>query len=149
MQGRELISKMFRNFFILVTLIDVVLLICGTLLSPEEQFGYQVFLYPLIYAFAGTLPQVIMYSRHELTVKEVMVRKFIQLLVIELTVNGIIFGENVFQTEYRVLLKVISLSIILVFIMANVLNWVMDSATARRMTRELEDFQKQQGTWKN
>ena len=111
-------------------------------MRPEERFGYSVFILPLIYALAGLLPQVVMYAKHELSVKEVILRKFIQLLLIELLVNGIILGENALRSAYTEFLKTISICVVLVFIMANIISWIMDSASAKKMTRELEEFQK-------
>ena len=83
MQGKELLSKMFRNYFVLVTLINVVIFVSGSIAQPDARFGYSVFIMPLVYALAGILPQAVMYSRHELSAKEVLLRKFIQLLLIE------------------------------------------------------------------
>ena len=105
MQGKELLSKMFRNYFVLVTLINAVIFVSGSIARPDARFGYSVFVMPLIYALAGILPQAVMYSNRELSIKEVLLRKFIQLLLIELLVNGIILGENVLRAEYTDLLK--------------------------------------------
>ena len=142
MQGKELLAKMFRNYFVLVTLINVVIFVSGSIAQPDARFGYSVFLMPLIYAFAGLLPQAVMYSRRELSIKEVLIRKFIQLLLIELLVNGIILGENALKPEYTDFLKTISVCVVLVYVFANIISWIMDSASARMLMRELAEFQK-------
>ena len=141
MQGKDLLSKMFRNYFVLVTLINAVIFVSGSIARPDACFGYSVFIMPLIYAFAGILPQAVMYSRHELSVKEVLIRKFIQLLLIELLVNGIILGEDMLQPEYMDMLKTISVCVVLVYVFANIISWALDSVSARALTRELAEFQ--------
>ena len=141
MQGKELLSKMFRNYFVLVTLINVVIFVSGSIAQPDARFGYSVFMMPLIYAFAGILPQAVMYSKRELSMKEVLLRKFIQLLLIELLVNGIILGENALRPEYTDFLKTISVCVVLVYVFANIISWVLDSASARTLTGELAEFQ--------
>ena len=141
MQGKELLSKMFRNYFVLVTLINVVIFVSGSIAQPDARFGYSAFIMPLIYALAGILPQAVMYSRRELSIKEVLIRKIIQLLLIELLVNGIILGENALQPEYTDFLKTISVCVVLVYVFANIISWVLDSASARTLTRELVEFQ--------
>lgn len=141
MQGKELLSKMFRNYFVLVTLINVVIFVSGSIAQPDARFGYSVFIMPLIYALAGILPQAVMYSQRELSIKEVLIRKFIQLLLIELLVNGIILGENALRPEYTDMLKTISVCVVLVYVFANIISWVLDSASARTLTRELAEFQ--------
>ena len=141
MQGKELLAKMFRNYFVLVTLINVVIFVSGSIAQPDARFGYSAFIMPLIYALAGILPQAVMYSRRELSIKEVLIRKIIQLLLIELLVNGIILGENALQPEYTDFLKTISVCVVLVYVFANIISWVLDSASARTLTRELVEFQ--------
>ena len=141
MQGKELLSKMFRNYFVLVTLINVVIFVSGSIAQPNARFGYSVFMMPLIYAFAGILPQAVMYSKRELTIKEVLFRKFIQLLLIEFLVNGIILGEKALRPEYTDFLKTISVCVVLVYVFANIISWIMDSASARKLTQELAEFQ--------
>ena len=142
MQGKELLSKMFRNYFVLVTLINAVIFVSGSIAQPDARFGYSAFIMPLIYAFAGILPQAVMYSRHELSIKEVILRKFIQLLLIELFVNGIILGEHALSPEYTDFLKTVSVCVVLVYVFANMISWVLDSMSARALTRELAEFQK-------
>ena len=141
MQGKELLSTMFRNYFVLVTLINAVIFVSGSIAQPDARFGYSVFIMPLIYALAGILPQAVMYSNRELSIKEVLIRKFIQLLLIEFLVNGIILGEDILQPEYTDFLKTISVCVVLVYVFANVISWVLDSASARTLTRELAEFQ--------
>ena len=141
MQGKELLSKMFRNYFVLVTLINAVIFVSGSIAQPDVRFGYSAFIMPLIYALAGILPQAVMYSNRELSIKEVLIRKFIQLLLIEFLVNGIILGEDILQPEYTDFLKTISVCVVLVYVFANVISWVLDSMSARTLTRELVAYQ--------
>lgn len=142
MQRKELLTKMFRNYFVLVTLINAVIFVSGSIAQPDARFGYSVFIMPLIYAFAGILPQAVMYSKRELSIKEVLLRKFIQLLLIELFVNGIILGEYALRPEYTDMLKTIFVCVVLVYVFANIISWILDSMSARTLTRELAEFQK-------
>ena len=142
MQGKELLSKMFRNYFVLVTLINAVIFVSGSIAQPDARFGYSVFIMPLIYAFAGILPQAVMYSRHEPSIKEVLLRKFIQLLLIECLVNGIILGEDVLRPENTDVLKTISVCVVLVYVFANIISWILDSVSARMLMGELAEYQK-------
>ena len=145
MRGKELFDKMFRTYFVLVTLINVAIFVSGSITQPDSRFGYSVFIMPLLYALAGILPQLVMYSRHELSIKEILLRKLIQLLLIELLVNGIILSENALRPEYTSIIKTISICIVLVFILANVISWIMDYTSAQKLTRELAEFQAKNG----
>ena len=55
--------------------------ITGSITQPDSRFGYSVFIIPLLYALAGILPQLVMYSQQELSIKEILLRKIIQLLL--------------------------------------------------------------------
>ena len=40
------------------------------------------------------------------------------------------------------MLKTISVCVVLVYVFANIISWVMDNASAKKLTRELAEFQK-------
>lgn len=141
MQRKERLTKMFRNYFVLVTLINAVIFVSGSIAQPDARFGYSVFIMPLIYAFVGILPQAVMYSKRELSMKEIVIRKIFQLFLIEFMVIGIILGEDALRPEYTDFLKTISLCVVLVYVISHIIIWIMDSASARMLTRELEKFQ--------
>ena len=55
MKLKEKIGEAFRLYFILVTLITILLLILGMLLDGDRTFSYEAFLSPLIYAAIGVI----------------------------------------------------------------------------------------------
>ena len=63
---KDKIKDMLISFFISVTLINAAMLVLGSLLKPSQQFGYEVFAYPLIYGVIGMIPAVIIRSGKEL-----------------------------------------------------------------------------------
>ena len=67
MRGKELIRDMINTYFMLTTMILVVMAVLGTYFMPEVRFGYAQFKVPLIYAAWGTLPNIVMYAKKELT----------------------------------------------------------------------------------
>ena len=86
MHGKEFVNDMIYTYFMLVTMILVIMAVLGTYFMPETSFGYEAFGSPLIYAAYGTLPNIIMYAKKELTIKQYLVRKAIQLVVIEIII---------------------------------------------------------------
>ena len=101
MTKKEFMYQIVRMFFVLVTLINIAMFIFGKMLQPDTTFGYQALILPVIYAVAGVLPMIVMYSDRELTVKEVIVRKIIQFLLIEMSIIFIIFGKDFMLSEHR------------------------------------------------
>ena len=70
MRGKELLNDMIYTYFMLVTMISAVMALLGIRFIPDASFGYEAFKMPLIYAAYGTLPNVVMYARQELTRKQ-------------------------------------------------------------------------------
>lgn len=63
MRGKELLNDMIYTYFMLVTMILVIMAVLGTQFMPDARFGYQEFASPLIYAAFGTLPNLVMYTK--------------------------------------------------------------------------------------
>lgn len=55
MSLKEYLKSAALHFFIIVTLANVATFAVGMLFRPEEQFGYEAFLTPLIYGALGVL----------------------------------------------------------------------------------------------
>ena len=77
---KDHIKDNIMNFFIIVTLVNLVMFISGSILAPEMRFGYEAFIVPIIDGLLGIIPGIIMYSKRELTVRQMLIREVIQLL---------------------------------------------------------------------
>lgn len=138
MSAREYLKEMAINFFMIVTLIDLAMLVMGLGLEKDVRFGYEAFLMPLLYGFLGVLPSFVMYSRKELSVRQMMVRKVMHLLLLELVllafmyVNGIRNGVTLFA---------IGVSIIIICIAVYGLSWILEVKKSDEITQELKQYQ--------
>ena len=142
MHGKEFMVDVIRTFFLVVTLINVVMLILGTQFAPDMRFGYDAFATPLIYGAAGTLPNIVMYSRRELKVKELMIRKIAQVILIEVIVLFVAFyGQSDFWKESKIIFSV-AVSILIIYVIGCLIDWIQNSVTARQMTVDLMRFQR-------
>ena len=79
---KERIADTMRNFFIIVTLINVAMLVLGAILRPDQQFGYEAFAYPLIYGVVASIPGMFMGTAKEMSVAQAVIREIIQLMLI-------------------------------------------------------------------
>ena len=86
MQGKELIRDMINTYFMLVAMITAVMAILGTCFMPEIKFGYEGFFVPLKYAAYATLPNMVMYSKKELNIRQFLFRKILQLILVEIII---------------------------------------------------------------
>ncbi len=60
----------------IVTLINIAMFILGSIFRPDQRFGYEVLIAPLIYGVLSLIPYIIMYSKKELTIKQLYIRQF-------------------------------------------------------------------------
>ncbi len=139
---KENIKDNLMNFFIIVTLVNIVIFVCGTILAPDQEITYSAFLVPIIDGALGIIPGIVMYSKRELTVKQMIVREIIQLLSIELIILLFTFGISGFKPENLTLIIAEMVSIAVVFVLVIVIRYFFDKRSAKIMTSNLKAFQK-------
>lgn len=91
MSKREFMERLVISFFVVVTCVNLAMAFLGMRYEPEIRFGYHAFLFPVMYGFLGILPSAVTYSRRELSVKQMLLRKLLQLLLLEGIMVGIVF----------------------------------------------------------
>ena len=138
---KEHLRTQLAGFFISVTLIDLAMFVLGLMLQPDLRFGYEAFAYPLIYGVIGTVPGLVMYSKKELTVKQTLIREFIQMMLIIALIIAFMFGRFHVTKEYIPQIIGVSVSIMVIYVLVHVFGWLMDLKTANRMTEDLKAFQ--------
>lgn len=142
MRGKEFVADLARTYFILVTLITAATFFLGIYFDPNASFGYDAFLSPLIYAACGTLPGVVLYSRHELTLKGFLFRKALQFVLIETIVLSVAFPYASDHTSRENVLPVLGTCIFVIYVLVHVIEWGLDCLSARKMTQDLIHLQR-------
>ena len=141
---KERIRDILNSFFISVTLINVAMLILGKILAPDQTFGYEAFLYPLIYGLIGTIPSLLIRDKKELSVRQELVRKIMQVLLLIVLLLAFMFGGQKNTPELIAAAVGVSLSVIIIFVLVNLILWWLDLRTARDLTKDLLQFQQKQ-----
>jgi hypothetical protein len=131
-----------RNFFIVVTLINAAMLVLGAILRPDQQFGYEAFAYPIIYGFITSIPGLFMGTSKEMSVAQAVIREIIQLMLIIVALLVIMFGGNIANKDNIIPAISVTVSVIIVFILVNLISWGLDKRTAEKMTADLEAYQR-------
>ena len=142
MRGKELIRDMINTYFMLTTMILVVMMVLGTYFMPEVRFGYKQFEAPLTYAAWGTLPNIVLYSKSELSMKQMLFRKIIQLVLVEVIVILVALPTEVFKGGNNALVISLVACVFVIYVLTHAIAWYQDSITAKKMTEELMVFQK-------
>ena len=139
---KDHIKDNIMNFFIIVTLVNLVMFISGSILAPDMRFGYEAFVVPIIDGLLGIIPGIIMYSKRELTVRQMLIREVIQLLAIEAIILFFTFGlSDVSGEDIPPYVVAVAVSVAVVYGLVIVIRYLLDSRKAVKMTSDLKAFQ--------
>ena len=138
---RFLINRLIL-FFILSTLIAVAVSLIGSAFDAEAILSYGSLLMTIEYAALCLLPTLVTYSRRELSQKAMLLRKALMLFLLEAVILFIAFTSPGIDTGSAGVVLTIAVSVLVIFVLANLLLWLKDSGEARIMNRDLERFRK-------
>ena len=134
-----LYNKILMGFFVAVTCICAGMAILGLLFEPDTRFGYGGLLSPLIYGALTMLPALATYSKRELSIRGALVRKLLELAMIELIVLLTLYS---FGSLTSILMATsVALSVLVIYITVNLVLWVSDRKTAKAFNEALLKMQ--------
>ena len=142
MSIKEILYRSLMIYFILVTCITAGIAILGTAFDPDARFGYNAFASPFIFAALGVIPNLLMYSSKELSDKQIILRKIMQLAVIEAEVSGVCIISPIIHTEKAEVIIGVMLSVLVIFILVHLISIMNNYFSAKQLTKELMQFQK-------
>ena len=138
---KERLIRALRLYTLLVTLITVLMIILGNLLDRDRVFGYDAFFSPLLYALIGTVATMITWSDKEPSVRSLIVRKAISLLLIEGAVILIALNADTIPTEKSWVVPGLALGVLVVFVLSHVILYRADRKEAERLSADLAKYQ--------
>ena len=141
---KELLIHALRVYTLLVTLITILMIILGRLLDRNRVFSYEAFLSPLIYALIGTAATVVTRSDKELSIRDLIIRKVISLLLIECAIFFIALNADTIPTEKSWVIPGLALGIFVVFVLAHVILYFADRKEAEKLNADLVRYQEKQ-----
>ena len=89
-----------------------------------------------------------MYSKKELTVKQTLIREFIQMMLIVALIIGFMFGRFNITSVHLPQIIGVSISVMIIYVLVHVFAWLMDLKTANKMTEDLKVFQARESSGK-
>ena len=140
-QLKDHLKECLRNYFIIVTGINLAMFILGTIFQPDQRMGYEAFLYPLIYGAITSIPNLLMVEKKEPTVKQSIFREIIGVILISAILLTTMFAGRKITGELIVVSCGIVLSVICITVLINIISWVLDSRKAESLTNDLVAFQ--------
>lgn len=138
MNRSDFFKEVTQSYFIIVTGITLVMGLLGILYHPEGRIGYEAFFSPIIFGFLGIIPSLATYSRKELTLGQMRIRKAFQLLLLEGILLTICLTLGLISVD---MVGPLALSIFLLFAAVHGIQWLMGNKKARDLTRGVKEFQ--------
>lgn len=139
MSFTEFLKKLLINYFIIVTGITVAIAIIGLSFYPKERLPYNAFFSPLIFGAVATLPAVVMYSKKELTFKQMLIRRILHFIILEISQLGIGYITGLIKSFDMVLM--LSSSVLAVYLFRIIIGLIIDSRTAIDINNGLKRIQ--------
>ena len=139
MRNKGKVMEFLMAFFVCSTCISFLEGILGMAFFPEDTFGYEAFFSPPLFGFLSVLLGVVTRSKRELTVKEVLFRQAVHLLLIELMIFGTNYAAGMrFDALFSVML---AFSVAVVFVAVYVVMWLNDRKSAAAFNQKLKEYQ--------
>ena len=141
---KELLIQALRLYTLLVTLITVLMIILGNLLDRDRVFGYDAFFSPLLYALIGTVATMVTRSDKEPSVRNLIVRKIISLLLIEGAIVLLALNADTIPTDQSWVLPGLILGVFVVFVLTHIILYLADKKEAEKLSADLVRYQEKQ-----
>lgn len=142
MNHKSIFVDMMMAFFICTACITILEGVLGMIFFPQVIFGYEAFFSPPLFGIFSVLFSIVNYSRKELSVRQVLFRRFLHLLMIEALVLGLNYKAGEF-TDFK-FFYVLAFSVALVFILVYVVMWMGERYSAMRFNEQLKVYQSRQ-----
>lgn len=139
MRTSSRLSEFVMAFFVCTACITILEGVLGMLFFPEIELDYRAFFSPPLFGLFSVLLGFVNYSKKELSVRQVLLRRLLHMIMIE----GLVFGLNhasgiTFTPIYAFVLAV---SIALVYISVHVVLWFVDKRSAMLFNEQLKKYQ--------
>lgn len=137
--AKEFWMEFMMAFFVCTACICILEGVLGMIFFPKQRFGYDAFFSPPLFGFVSVLFGIVTYSKRELTVREVIVRRCIHLLLIEMFVVGLNYAAGTMFSTVFVIVLVLAIAVIFVAVYAVL--YVNDKRSAVLFNGELKKYQ--------
>lgn len=141
MNDKTKFSELIVAFCVCTTCINILEGVLGMLLYPEQLLKYDAFFVPPIFAFFSVVLGMVTWSKKELTIKQVLVKRILHLLLIEIMVFGLNYLDGHRFPLYAALSLAVGIAV--VFVAVYVILWLVDRRSAKLFNRQLKRYQEE------
>lgn len=143
MEIRNILKKYMIDFLMIQAGITLAIGIISCINPPPAGINRYMFFMPFVYAFFCLLPSFVTCSREELSIKQMVVRKVIQFILIESLVVLVSYFMGPLHDIFMGIAIIIAVAVI--YAVVNGLDYLISKADAESMTKKLQRIKEQQG----
>ena len=144
MTFKEFIIPKIQMFFFLVTMILMAQVILGNAIEPDRVLYYKDFFSTFVIAFLCMLPTVVLYSKKELSINQMIIRHAIQFALIETIMLTLAITEIDNSSEKLLSVILIAIATAVIYTLAIFMMWYRQRLESKKLTELLKDFQNNQ-----
>ena len=141
---KEYLIRAFRLYTLLVTLITVLMIILGSLLDRDRVLSYDAFISPLLYALIGTAATAVTWTEKELSIRKLIIRKAIALLLIEGAILFVALKSDTIPTEKNWVVPCLLAGVFAVYVLSHIILYFIDRREAEKISADLARYQENQ-----
>ena len=143
---KEFLLKRLQLFFFLSVMILIAQAVVGTIVEPGEtlHIRYIDLLSPLFIAALCTVPTLVTYSRKKLTMRQLLIRHAIQLVLIEGVMFVIMYATGTVDFERPWVFALIAVSVLVIYVLSLLMIWLSQLHESKIMTEQLRALQQKE-----
>ena len=143
MEIRNILKKYMVDFLMMQAGITLAIGVISCINPPSTGINRYMFFMPFVYAFFSILPSFVTYSRKELSIKQMAVRKVIQFVLIELLVVLVSYIMGPLH-DFSMCIAII-IAVAVIYAIVNCLDYCTSKVDSEAMTKKIQYIKKQQG----
>lgn len=140
MELKDFLKRCLLNFLLIQAGITLSVGIIGCITQSEKGLKYYAFFMPFVYAFFCVLPSFLTYSRKELNIKQMIIRKAIQFILIEAVALLISYLSGALINSFMCI--AIASSVAVICIAVALIGYFLSKNDADAMTKKLQILKK-------
>lgn len=138
MEFRIILKKYINDFLMIQAGITLAIGVISCIRPPQMGINRLMFFMPFLYAFFCILPSAVVYSKKELSVKQMVIRKIIQFVLIELIVFLISYVMGPLHDIFMSVAIIVAVAV--VYAIVNCLDYLIAKSDSKAMTEKLHQM---------
>jgi len=133
---KDAIKRLFDVFLICHFIISMIIAICGLIAGQDHELSYSDMFDPALLAFLCTLPTFLTMRTERLTISQLVMRKIVQLVIIEGIVVSLLYLGNYGLQNVKETF-IVTTAVFVAYLVVSIIDWISGYIEAQELNRKL------------